>query len=68
MWQLDYVKEGTFFKAFYYIAPYLSVVFRAHFFWDTWYSDFSGVSNWLISSWNTFQNPSLEVYGFGEEQ
>ena len=32
-----YGNKGILFKVFYYTAPYLSVVFRARFFWDTLY-------------------------------
>ena len=34
---IRYINEGTLCKTLYQIAPYLSLFFGAHFFWDTWY-------------------------------
>ena len=34
---IRYVPKGSLFKAFYYKAPYLSVVFLARLFWYMWY-------------------------------
>ena len=34
---IRYVNKRILLKLFYHAAPYLSVVFRAHIFWDTWY-------------------------------
>ena len=32
---IRYANKGTLFKALYYTEPYLSVIFRSRFFWDT---------------------------------
>ena len=32
-----YINKGTLFEAFYHRAPYLTIVFWAHIFWDTRY-------------------------------
>ena len=39
---IRYVNKGTWLKALFYTAPYLSVIFRARFFWDTRYSGVGG--------------------------
>ena len=38
---ITYISEGTWYKTYFYIAPYLLVFFGAHVYWDTRYF-FSG--------------------------